>query len=639
MNQKKLTRKEKDALSRQTAATTPQPNKKNKPATLSASIPSLLIFAFGFLLYAGTIRYAYTLDDFAAINSNRYVQAGASGIGDILQTAYWSGYMASNNTLYRPVPLILFALEWQFFPDNPAAGHFMNVLLYALTGVLLYRLLNKLFKGHILLSFTGALLFLAHPVHTEVVANIKSCDEILCLLFCLISLSKLLDYMDSGKGSALVSSAGAFFLALLSKENAITWLAVFPLAAMLFKLAKPQRAFTLAIPHAVMAILYVAILTGIQHGMLVTKTENLTNNILAAAPDGLTRLATVLFVLGKYLLLLVFPLHLSMDYSFAAIRLMNFGDIGVLASLFVLLALVATGIYAFRKKSVLGFCILYFFITISLVSNMVFVIGTVMADRLLYMPSLGLALAVAWLLVKIRPGTSTATGDLLQAVRSNTPAAALCAVLLLAYSIQTLARTPVWKNNHTLFASGIADQPENAYAHYLYSNELIKSANAGTGNTEALYREALEHYLKAVSIDSTNASFNNEVAATYRKLKKTEEAFAYYDKALKYNPRLPQAYNGKGVLRFQEKKYREALGYFSESAKLNPMDATTLLNLGSCYLVLGDNANAITYLGKSLQYNPNDATALKYMGFAYQNLGDQKTAQEYFSKATAMEKK
>jgi tetratricopeptide (TPR) repeat protein len=638
MNQpKKLTRKEKEALSRQTAVSSPK--KTRQPTSPFFSLPSVLVFVFGFLLYAGTISYEYTLDDFAAINSNRYVQAGAAGIGDILHTAYWSGYIASNNTLYRPVPLILFALEWQFFPNNPAAGHFMNVLLYAFSGVLLFRLLNKLFKDNLLLSFAATLLFLAHPVHTEAVANIKSCDEILCLLFCIVSLSKLLDYHDTGKGSALAGSALAFFLALLSKENAITWLAVIPLAFILFRQASPRKALTLAIPHAGMAILFLAILTGIQHGMLVTRAEHLTNNILAAAPDTATRLATAILVLGKYLWLLVFPLHLSMDYSFAAIRLVSFTDIPVLISLGILLLLVAAGIYAFRKKNVLGFCILYFFVTISLVSNIVFVIGTVMADRLLYMPSLALAIALAWLLTKIRSGTGAPARDLAQAVRGHSLAAGLCAVLLVAYSVKTLARTPVWKNNHALFTSGIEDEPENAYAHYLYSNELIRSVSNGTTNAETVYREALEHYQKAVSIDTTNASFYNEVAATYRKLKNTDAALAYYDKALKYNSRLPQAYNGKGVLLFQEKRYREAVGYFSESVKLNPMDATTLLNLGSCYLVLGDNANAITYLGKSLQYNPNDATALKYMGFAYQNTGDQKMAQEYFSKSSALEKK
>jgi len=640
---KKLSRKEKDALSRQAAATEPR-HKKKGSSKQSDLLPAILIFVFGFLLYAGTIGYEYTLDDFAAINSNNHVQKGIAGIGDIIQSSYWSGYNAANHTLYRPVPLILFALEWQFFPNNPAAGHFMNVLLYALTGVLLFRLLNRLFNHRVLLSFAAALLFLAHPVHTEVVANIKSCDEILCLLFCVLSLSLFLDFLDNGKTGMLARSAGAFFLALLSKENAITWLAIMPLAAVVFRNIAWKKAITQTIPFAGVAVLYLLILTGIQHGVLVSKPEALTNNILADAPGFLTRLATALFVLGKYVWLLFFPLHLSVDYSYAAIKLMSFADSRVLLSVGVILALAVGGIFLLRKKNVAGFWILYFFITISLVSNVLFVIGTVMADRLLYMPSLGLAVMVAWLLDTLfskKESTAAAT-ELLPSIRSNPMAVGLCAAVLVLYSAKTLARNPVWSNNLALFTAGMSDEPGNGYVHYLYSNELIKRVTSPDPSGKALrpdsvYPIALSNYLKAVAIDSTNAGFNNEVAATYRKMKKTEEALKFYDQALKYNPRLPQAYNGKGVLYFERKEYREALKYFGESARLNPNDATTLLNLGSCYLVLNDNVNAITWLGKSLQYKPNDPVALKYLGYAYENTGDKKTAEEYFARAKAAE--
>src|SRR5262245_45097395 len=140
---KKLTRREKDALSRQAAAAPSAKKKKQRPALPYALLAAVL----GFLLYANTLGHEFTLDDMPAITGNKYVTEGLGGIDDILHTAYWSGYRASNTTLYRPVPLLLFALEWQFFPNRPSAFHAVSVLLYALTGFLLFRLLHRLFPG------------------------------------------------------------------------------------------------------------------------------------------------------------------------------------------------------------------------------------------------------------------------------------------------------------------------------------------------------------------------------------------------------------------------------------------------------------------------------------------------------------
>jgi len=641
---KKLTRKEKDALSRQASSAHPAGNKKKSASSLSMLLPAILVFTFGFLLYAGTLRYDYTLDDFAAINSNRIVQKGAGGIGELLHSAYWSGFSAGNNSLYRPLSLVLFALEWEFFPGNPAAGHFINVFLYALTGALLFRLLNKLFNRNILVSFTAAMLFVAHPVHTEVVANIKSSDEILCLLFCITSLSWLIDYVDTRKSSRLLWSVISFFLALLSKENAITWLAVLPLSVFIFRNMPARKAMMLTIPFGIAALLYLAILTSIQHGMLISKPEALTNNVLSGAPDYAARLATAFFVLGRYLWLLVFPLHLSMDYSFAAIRLMSFGDARVLVSLGCIAALLATGVYLVLKRNTVGFGILYFFITISVVSNIVFVIGTVMADRLLYMPSLGLAMAAAVLLSRIGKESEVPgqTGGFALMFR-NRVTVLLGGTLLLLYSARTVARNPVWENNLSLFASGMKDAPDNAYVHYLYSNELIKSitseAPADSLHNDSVYAAAISGYSKAIAIDPRNASFYNELAATYRKKNRPEEAMKYYDMALKRNSRLPQTYNGKGVILFEQKRYSEALNMFAESVRLNATDATALRNLGGCNLVLGNNRKAIENFEKALTYDPSDPLALKYMGFAYQNLGDTLSANDYFQKSNAAQSK
>src|SRR4051812_11827674 len=121
--ERKLTRKEKFERSRQAPAAKDQQKKKAELPRLKLNL-GLIAAAVGFFLYIGTVNYTYVLDDYSTIKENFVVQKGISGIPTILKTSYRYGYWASNDELYRPLSLIMFAVEWQFFPDTPAAGHF-----------------------------------------------------------------------------------------------------------------------------------------------------------------------------------------------------------------------------------------------------------------------------------------------------------------------------------------------------------------------------------------------------------------------------------------------------------------------------------------------------------------------------------
>ena len=191
----------------------------------------LIIAAFAFLLYAQTISYKYVNDDVGIIKTNTYVKSGISGIPKILKTDYWDGCKWDfHDALYRPASLVMFAIEWQFFPDNPQIGHFINVLLYAITCWLLFQLLFKIFDNkNLTIPFVCTLLFVAHPIHTEVVCNIKSRDEILCLLFGILSIFFLISYYSNKRLGYLILGSLFYFLSLLSKESGISFLLLIPL--------------------------------------------------------------------------------------------------------------------------------------------------------------------------------------------------------------------------------------------------------------------------------------------------------------------------------------------------------------------------------------------------------------------------
>ena len=149
----------------------------------------IFISFFAFLLYSGSIEHDFALDDGTVVHENSVTTQGFSGIPTILKTDYWygSGHNTSRGPIYRPTSLVVYAIAWQFYPGNPHAYHLINVLFYALSCLLLFLVLCKLFQDqNLLFPFICALLYAAHPIHTEVVNNIKSLDEILCLLFGLI---------------------------------------------------------------------------------------------------------------------------------------------------------------------------------------------------------------------------------------------------------------------------------------------------------------------------------------------------------------------------------------------------------------------------------------------------------------------
>ncbi|HPN18986.1 MAG TPA: hypothetical protein PK546_05550, partial [Chitinophagales bacterium] len=149
----------------------------------------IFIALFGFLLYANTLTHDYVLDDETVMEKNKFVTKGISAIPEIMLTAYRAGSQDRQENLYRPLSVVMFAIEWQLSPNKPFLGHLINVLLYALTGFLLYKLVRKWFPDkHSFVLFSICILFMVHPLHTEVISNIKSRDEILGLLFAILSL-------------------------------------------------------------------------------------------------------------------------------------------------------------------------------------------------------------------------------------------------------------------------------------------------------------------------------------------------------------------------------------------------------------------------------------------------------------------
>src|SRR6187401_935338 len=352
----------------------------------------IIIAVFTFILYAQSINHNYTLDDHPVIDENSITTMGLSGIPILLKTDYWygSGHDESRGPVYRPTSLIIFATVWEFSPNDPHVYHFINVLLYSFTCLFLFLVLCELFrKQNILFPFICALLYAAHPIHTEVVNNIKSLDEILCFLFAIISIWLFMKYISTMSKWSFILGGVSFFLSLVSKETGISFLLIIPLAIFFFadysKKSITQILILLVATTALWLIFRTIIFKDL-HQNITTATSAL-NNTLYAAPDFASKYATAFYILLRYIGLLIFPHPLTSDYNYAQIKIQTFSDPVSLLGILIYAAIGAYLIFNFRKKSIIVFGILFYLLSLAPVSNIFFLGGSSMAERFMYIPS------------------------------------------------------------------------------------------------------------------------------------------------------------------------------------------------------------------------------------------------------------
>ncbi len=561
-----------------------------------------LFFGIAFLLYAQTIWFDFALDDRAVTFANKFVMKGFGGIGDILKTFYWAGFWNSNAGLFRPTSLILFAIEWAFAPNAPHVFHFVNVVLYATCALLLYRTLRELFHNSSLtLPFFATLLWIVFPAHSEVVANVKSGDELLSMIFFLMSLRQIMKWSENNLLQPLLLSGIYFFLSLLSKEGAVLFIPIIFIALYLFK-NKDLKQFI----KPIMVLGAFTILWFTWHSAVIANapSEKITytyhDNSLIAAPDLSSRVATAMQMQGKYLLKSFTGFPLSYDYSFNENPIVGWSDPFALLSILACVSLFGLAIFKFKKDPVLSFGILFYFITFALTSNVFILIGATMADRFLFVPSIGFAIAICWVILKLTKGES----------QKSFHATALYVLipLSLLYSVRAFTRSADWETETKLFTADVENTPGSARTHFNYG-VVLKTQASNEPNTNLknqLFDQAFKEFQTAVKIDTLD--YGSFAAAGECKFLSGhyEESVYWRTKSLQVEPRYVLLYRDLGNSLMNCKKYDSAIVVYGQAVKTNSMDSLTLIHISDCYLSKQDTAQAILTLEKNvLQYPKN----------------------------------
>src|SRR6266508_1751983 len=547
-----------------------------------------LLVAACILTYANGLGGGFTYDDKAIVRDNPRIRSPGN-VSQIFATSYFGGPRGAG-TVYRPVLLLSYAVQWWIHGRQAVAFHAVNVLLHAGATLLLAALLLRIGIPPAT-AFAGALLFAVAPIHVEAVTSLVGRGEVLAAVFTLLYLHLALRHFrlssfapraseDTSPAAsppspfglrrtrrfpALLAAVVGCALAVLTKESGSSAPA---LALLLFVFVEEgklrerlRRAFVRGLPllcgsGAALAGVFLLrrwVLGGFlkSPGTGIFEVENALFPI-----DPLSRAVNACVILFRYLGRTVFPLHLSADESAWSIEVVSGKSPLAIGAVLLLAGITAAALRRLSSRSPLALGFLFFCLAFLPASNLIFPIGTIFAERLAYLPSAGLCLAAGALIAG-----SARSLPALTPRRSRLLAAAV--VLLGA---RTIVRNSVWWSDEGLFLNLVRTAPESAKAHYDIAYIWAE---------ERQYSRAREQYEQATEIyeDYWDAwAGKGRVEKEMGLLSDAEDSYA---SAIEANPRYENGYFGLGLVREArgdpagaEEIYRQGLAQKTESLPL-----------------------------------------------------------------------
>lgn len=524
------------------------------------------------IVYANALLNSFTYDDFLYVLNN-------PGVTNPSFAGFFHATKFTN--VFRPVTFSTFSLNWKLGHLHAVGYHLFNLLLHVGVTLLLYLLLKKLLESipdAATLSFVAALLFAVHPIHTEAVASIVGRSELLAAGFVFAAWFFHLE-------DQLLPSLLCFVLAMMSKESAASFV---PLVLFGDYLRGKFKSRVVYLWIVLAAVAYTGVLWFAQGRRFGEFEINFLDNPLASMPAGL-RILNALRIAWKYVGLLVFPAALSCDYSYNSIKL--YADLGhtlpvALISL-VVLTLWIWALLTRRTVWALGGAI--YLAAFATTSNVLIPTGTIMGERLAYLPSAGFCLLVALLWFELKKRASTASWVAL-------------AVVVCVLSARTVVRNRDWRSNFTLYSAAVRVVPDDSRMHcnlggaYLDAGQLelarrhlqlalriypsypdaaeylglteIRSGNDGAG------LPLLEHAVAVTRKDSPRyADRAVNLAAMYIKVGRDDAALPLLNDAIRQDPGFGRAWSNRALVYYRKGDLPAARNDAEAALRLDPFNS------------------------------------------------------------------
>ena len=519
------------------------------------------------------------MDDYGLVVENSYIR--------YLRNIPAS-FTSFHRGVYRPLREISYTLDYYLFGVNPAGYHFTNLLLHIFNAILLYFIVNSALRRQTVSLFT-ALLFTVHPVLTEPVTWISCRKDVLFTFFFLLSLFLYTHQTGRRKKLYYFGSFISFLLSLLAKEMAITLPLILVLYDYCFKPERRKQTLIYKVKRYYWPFFLVALLCGLAFLPLSSAQQRPYEQY----GGRYLLLLTMPRVVLHYIKLLFFPIKLCPAYMFPISH--SLFELPVLASTGLLLCLFIFMIRIYRYSKPIFFSLWWFFITLIPASNLIVALNNPVAERHLYLPSIGFSLLVALVfgrMSKLKPDDTgnyiIRTGVVrermalgwLSADFFRKVATILFILVLILYSLRTILRNNDWQEDLTLWSKTAEDFPNHWLAHYNVGNEYQRMGKLD---------EAIGKYKTALSIRPNYADAHNNLGIVYAAKGRDNEAISEFKKAIDLGRVgvVSQAHYNLGLTYHGQERLAEAIHEYKKALTLKPGFAEARLQLAEAQYALG----------------------------------------------------
>ncbi|ALC41109.1 CG4050 [Drosophila busckii] len=634
------------------------------------------------LCYYNSTQCGLVFDDISAIRDNKDLRP-STPLRNVFLNDFWGTPMhkEQSHKSYRPLTVLTFRLNYLLHALHPFGYHFVNLLLHIVVCLLFRRVCRQLLRQCAsacskpnTCAFVAALLFAVHPVHTEAVTGVVGRAELLssiCFLCAFLSYAHATSQATPRRTNwpALCLGFGVCLLAsMLCKEQGITVagicvvyelfvvqqlrpLHLFQFVLRLFEEQPPAKAAAAAPAASTHARRWSSLLWKrlvfigcITVALLVARVYVMGSQLPiftrfdnpASAEATPVRQLTYAYLIYLNCWLLICPSLLCCDWTMGTVPVLEgFGDTRNLATLCTFLGLAALAIKAcvtrnLPQSRLLLMCLGWLVLPFLPASNLFFPVGFVVAERILYMPSMGYCLLVAYGYQQFH---ERLRGHLARMVK------ALLVLLLLSHALKTYQRNWDWRSEYTLFMSGIHVNQRNAK---LYNNVGHALEN------EAQYEEALLYFQQAVHIQQDDIGAHINVGRTYNNLKLYKEAEQAYMRAkslfpqakpgVSYHARIAPNYlnvfiNLANLIAKNQTRLEEADHLYRQAISMRSDYVQAYINRGDILMKLNRTAQAQEVYEQALLYDSDNADIYYNLGVVFLEQGKSQQAHVYFNKA------
>lgn len=572
-----------------------------------------MLFVVSILVYTNSLQNTFVYDDVFTITDNYFIRDWSN-----FYALFTNDYFTSSGEVtYRPVVTFSYFLDYSIWRLNPLGFHLTNVLLHAGNVILVYLLISRLVSDRTVPFLTG-ILFALHPILTEAVNGISYREDLLAAFFFLGAILLFIQPARRNPQSKIRNyryplSLFSYLLALCSKEMAITLPLVIVLLEWLLGDKKTiQRNVIKYYTGFILVSGFYLFLRFVWFHNPVEKQLSYPDNSI------FVNLLTMPKVLCSCIKLLFFPFRFNAEYIISHTKSPFAFTFPYSIVFLCVIGFITCKCYHYSKE--VFFFILWFFITLLPMLNII-PIANIMAERYLYLPSIGFCTIITYILTSIwkRAQIFFSPGGILQVggytkgrgVLQYAPSSLLLLLLVVPYSLFTVTRSRVWRDPLTFWSKTVEDSPGSARAH----NNLGMIFHQ-EGKTDSAIRE----FQTAVALEP-DPEYHHNLGMAYQQKGLKEEALREYRVVLAVNPSSAITHNNIGNLLIDKGCFDEGISKFKEAVRLKPHYYDAHYNLGLAYFKKGLLDDSLDAFKRALHYEPDHAEAHSCLGTVYANKG------------------